>query len=516
MHERAIREAVAHAADYFLETARPAPRPDGRPPQLADGYELQQLLIDRLKRLVERAKADHPILGPWLAVKALSDEQIAVALNTITVASADSGPLNSLVAGELASAQPTTLRQVAGVYGRLVARVAPEAAGGLASKPDDPTELAALRTLLGVEATPLIVPRAEAMRVAKRSESEEHRKRQRAITKHQAETPGGPPRAMVLTDKQSPVDSHVFLRGNPGRPGPKTERRLPELLGSTPLDRSSSGRLDLARAIVSPTNPLTARVVVNWAWTHHFGHGLVATPGDLGLRGDQPTNQPLLDDLARRSIDEGNWSLRWLHREIVLSQTWRQSAAIRPGLADHDPDNRLFGLAERRRLSWEAWRDSLLTAACTIDPSRSSGPGIDPLDTKTMNSRTIYSSLDRQDVPGLLRTFDIANPDTAVHVRSRTTVPQQGLAVLNAPLVVEAAKRLAARSVAEVGDETADDLRITALWRDALSRSPTDTERSLAHTWLAEARAESAVEAFGPWERLAQALLGTAEFQFID
>jgi mono/diheme cytochrome c family protein len=516
VHERAVREAVAHAADYFYETARPAPRPDGRPPQLTDSYELEQLLIDRLNRLIEKSKADHPIIGIWVAVKALADEQVAAALESVIAASAEAGPLNPLVAAEFASAKPTTLRQVAEVYGRLVARVAPEAAGGPAAKPDDPAELAALRTLLGVEATPLIVPRSEAMRVAKRSENEEHRKRQQAITKHQAESPGGPPRAMVLTDKPKPVDSHVFLRGNPGRPGPKTERRLPELLGGTSLDRGSSGRLDLARAIVSPTNPLAARVIVNWAWTHHFGRGLVATPGDLGLRGDPPVNQQLLDDLARRFMDDGQWSLRWLHREIVLSRTWRQSAAMRPDLAAHDPDNRLFGRAERRRLSWEAWRDSLLAAAGTLDLGRSGGPGIDPLDTKTMNARTIYSRLDRQDVPGLLRTFDIANPDTAVHVRSRTTVPQQGLAVFNAPLVVEAAKKLAARAAAEVGDETADDLRITALWRDALSRSPTDTERSLAHTWLAEARAEPVVEGFGPWERLAQALLGTAEFQFID
>jgi len=257
-------------------------------------------------------------------------------------------------------------------------------------------------------------------------------------------------------------------------------------------------------------------VIVNWAWTHHFGHGLVATPGDLGLRGDPPANQHLLDDLARRFIDDGKWSLRWLHREIVVSHTWRQSAAIRPDLAARDPDHRLFGRAERRRLSWEAWRDSLLAAAGTLDPSRSGGPGMNPLDTKTMNSRTIYSRLDRQDVPGLLRTFDIANADTAVHVRSRTTVPQQGLAVLNAPLVVESAKRLAIRAAAEVGDAPADDPRITALWRYALSRSPTDAERALARSWLTEARSEPAVEGFGPWERLAQAVLGTAEFQFID
>jgi hypothetical protein len=516
VHERAVREAVAHAADYLVETARPAPRPDGRPPRLADGYELEQLLIDRLKRLVEKSKADDPILGPWVTVKGLADEQIAAALAGLPAVSAEPLPLNPLVATELASAKPTTLRQVAEAYGRLVARVAPENAGGAAPKPDDPAELASLRTLLGREATPLIVPRSEVLRVAKRSESEEHRKRQQAITKHQAESPGGPPRAMVLTDKPTPVDSHVFLRGNPARPGAKTPRRLPDLLGSAPLDRQSSGRLDLARTIVSPTNPLAARVIVNWVWTHHFGHGLVTTPGDLGLRGDPPAKQDLLDDLARRFIDEGKWSLRWLHREIVLSQTWRQSAALRPDLAAHDPDNRLFGRAERRRLSWEAWRDSLLTAAGTLDRSRAGGPGIDPLDTKTMNSRTVYSRLDRQDVPGLLRTFDIANADTAVHVRTRTTVPQQGLAVFNAPLVVEAARRLAARTTQEAGAEAADDSRITVLWRRALARSPTDAERAVANTWLAEVRAQPAVENFGPWDRLAQAVLGTAEFQFVD
>lgn len=509
VHIRALREAVAHAADYFYETARPAPRPDGRPPQLADGYELEQLLIDRLKRLVEKAQADHPVLGPWVAVKGLPDEKVSGTLAAIK-------PLNSLIETELTSTKPVTVRQVAETYGRLVARVAPEAAGGPAPQSDDPADLEVVRRLLGVEATPLIVPRSEAMRVAKRSEGEAHRKRQQAITKHQAESPGGPPRAMVLVDKKNPVDSHVLVRGNPGQPGPKIDRRLPDLLGGTTLDRASSGRLELAAAIVSPENPLTARVLVNWVWTHHFGRGLVATPGDLGLRGDPPANQQLLDDLACRFMDEGKWSLRWLHREIILSRTWRQSAALRSDLTARDAENLLWGRAERRRLSWEGWRDSLLVAAGTLDPERDGGPGINPLDIAAMNSRTVYARLDRQDVPGLLRTFDIANPDTAVHVRPRTTVPQQGLAVMNAPLVVEAAKRLAVRTATEVGDDTADDPRITALWRDALARNPSDSERTLARSWLIESRSQRPTEGFGPWERLAQAVLGTAEFQWID
>jgi cytochrome c553 len=523
VHARAIRDAVAHAADYFLETARPAPRAGGRPPRLADGYELEQLLIDRLTQLLAGASPEHPILGVWLAVKGLPDEQIAAEIAARwpaagPEAAAGATPIHPLVAAELASTRPTTLRQMAEVYARLVARVASAAAGGPGERPDDPPETAELRQLLGREDSPFAVPRADAAKLATKPEHNEYEKRRAAITRHRAESPGGPLRAMVLYDIK-PVDSPVLLRGNPQRPGPIAPRRLPDVLGGAPLDRGSSGRLDLARAIVSPDNPLAARVLVNWVWTHHFGRGLVPTTDDLGLRGEPPSHPQLLDDLARRFIEEGRWSLRWLHREIVLSQTWRQAAAIRPDLVAPDPDNRLFGRAERRRLSWEAWRDSLLTAAGTLDRDHPGGPGIDPLAIKAMFARSVYARLDRQNVPGLLRTFDIANPDTAVHVRSRTTVPQQGLAQLNAPLVIETARRLAARSAREAGPEAPDTARVAALWRAALARSPSDREQVLAHAWLADARAETAQPAdngFGPWERLAQAVLATAEFQFLD
>jgi hypothetical protein len=423
--------------------------------------------------------------------------------------------VNEIVFRELVSTKPTTLRQLAEMYARLVARVAPESAGGPAAEPKEPAELAALRTLVGVEGSPLVVPRAEAMRVATRAEQTELRKRKKEITKHMAESAGGPPRAMVLHDADRPVDSHVFLRGNPGRPGEKVERRLPKLLGGTAVARDSSGRLDLARAIVSRDNPLSARMIVNWAWTHHFGHGLIDTPGDLGLRGEPPSHPQLLDDLARRFIDEGKWSLRWLHREIVTSRTWRQSSAIRADLADRDPDNRLFGRANRRRLDWESWRDSMLVAAGTLDRDLHGGHGVDPLLETTMNTRSVYGRLDRQNVPGLLRVFDIANPDTAVHVRSKTTVPQQSLAVLNAPLVVAASRQVVNRVDRELADTWCPDSRIPALWRAVLGRDPSPEERHQAQDWLA-AESAGTPQPTNAWQRLAHALLATAEFQFVD
>jgi cytochrome c553 len=522
VHTRAVREAVAHAADYFSEVARPSPRAaDNRPPKLADGYELEQLLLDRLKRLLDKAEPAHPILGPWAAARGKPDAEIGPALDAVAAAwgqapePSDPKVANPLVFQELVSTKPTTLRQLAEMYARLAARVAPEAAGGPAVKAEEPIEVSALRTLLGVEGSPLVVPRAEAMRVATRSEQTELRKRKKGITTHMAESAGGPPRAMVILDADRPVDSHVFLRGNPGRPGEKVERRLPKLLGGEAVARDSSGRLDLARAIVSPTNPLSARMIVNWAWTHHMGRGLVDTPSDLGLRGEPPSHPQLLDDLTRRFIDEGKWSLRWLHREIVTSRTWRQSSAVRDDLAEHDPDNRLYGRANRRRLDWEAWRDSMLVASGTLDRERHGGPGVDPLMESAMNTRSIYGRLDRQNVPGILRVFDIANPDTAVHVRSKTTVPQQSLAVLNAPLVVAASRQVAALIDREMGETSNNDARIVALWRAVLGRDPAPEERQQAQDWLAGESAGTA-QPSEVWQRLAHALLATAEFQFVD
>jgi hypothetical protein len=167
----------------------------------------------------------------------------------------------------------------------------------------------------------------------------------------------------------------------------------------------------------------------------------------------------------------------------------------------------------RRRLDWEAWRDSLAGAAGSLDTRFTGGPGIDPVATDSLHVRSLYARLDRQDVPGIMRSFDIANPDTAVHARSRTTVPQQGLATLNAPLVVEAARRLAAR--VDVSD---DRSFVTGIWRLALSRDPSDAESGMAVDWLAaEASADgSGSRTFGVRERFAHAVLATAEFEFID
>ena len=511
VHARAVREAFAHAADYFLEVARPAERPDGRPPKLADGYELEQLVIDRLKRLLRGAKPTDKVLGPWVTLASRSDAEIAS--TTPGCLTEQAAGLNRMVLEELQRAKPQSLRDLAEAYGRLIMRVAPESAGGPIAEVAEPQAIAGLRQLFGRPGTPLIPLQTEAMRVAKRSEQDKQRALKRAVINHCAEAPGGPPRAMVLVDKSKPIDSPVFLRGDPRRRGDVQKRRLPVVLGGAEVDRGSSGRLDLAQAIVSVDNPLTPRVLVNWVWTQHFGCGLVTTPGDFGLRGEQPSHPALLDDLAYRFVEEGQWSLRWLHREILLTQTWQQASRPLPETLARDPDNHLFSRANRRRLSWEAWRDSLLFVAGTLQATSRGGPGSDPLSFQSRDRRTLYSWIDRQDVPGVLRSFDIASPDTAVHMRPQTTVPQQGLVALNAPLVIEAARQAAARS-GQIAQGEAED-RLDALWRVVFARSPTMQEQAMARAWL-EGQAVEAGSDFGPWPQLAQALLATAEFQYVD
>ncbi len=520
-HEDAVRRrgttaAIAHTADYLLETARPTPRKaDNRPPRLADEYDLLQGLLDRVSRGIGSAAPTDPIVGPWVQLKGKSDEEIGPAIAALLASwgdRPDAAIVNRLVVAELRSPVPQTLRSVAEAYARLFARVAPDWAGGPAAQPDDPPELVALRGALGAAGTALVVQPGEAMQLASIEEGNEHRRRKMEITRHEAESPGGPPQAMVMIDRDQLSDSHVLIRGNPGRPGELVERRLPKLIGGTPASRTSSGRLDLAHGIVDPTNPLTARMIVNWVWAHHFGRGIVDPVGDLGLRGEPPSHPELLDDLARRFVEEGKWSLHWLHREIVTSRTWRRSAVATADQLAADSDNRLLARANRRRLDWEAWRDGLMSAAGVLDTHTRGGRGVNPLAQDAMHRRTLYTRLDRQDVPGILRIFDVANPDAATHERSRTSVPQQSLAALNAPLVIDAARQVAARSLREGGAQ--EDTRIERLWRACLSRSPDGDEISAAKGFLAVAGSTN--PDFGPWEQLAQALLASAEFQFTD
>jgi hypothetical protein len=271
-----------------------------------------------------------------------------------------------------------------------------------------------------------------------------------------------------------------------------------------------SGRLELARAIVAPENPLTPRVIVNRVWMHHFDYPLVSTPSDFGIRSDPPTHPELLDFLAAR-LRDGGWSLKDLHRQIMLSRVYRQASIDRPECREVDPENRLLWKMNRRRLEFEPLRDALLAVAGRLDLAIGGRTG--DVTQPTFRRRALYGKIDRQDLPNLLRVFDIASPDQSSPGRSRTTVPQQALFLLNSPLAVEQAQALAGRE--ELGSD--DCQRIDSLYAILFGRPPSADEVEIGLRFVRDVQRDpSATEKIGPWQQYAQVLLLSNEFIYVD
>jgi hypothetical protein len=341
---------------------------------------------------------------------------------------------------------------------------------------------------------------------------EERRQLQNKVDKLRATHPGAPPQAMVLIDAPQPVEPVVFLRGNPNNPGPAVKRQFLEVLSGDSRQpfHDGSGRLELARAIAARDNPLTARVLVNRVWLHHFGRGLVRTPSDFGLRGDPPTHPELLDYLAWSFMEEG-WSIKQLHRTILRSATYQLGTQYSVlGTQPADPDNRLLSHQNRQRLDFEALRDSLLWASGRLD-TRAGGAPVEITNAPFSPRRSVYGFIDRQNLPGLFRTFDFASPDSSTPQRHTTTVPQQALFLLNGPFVVEQAKALAARPDVTAHAESGG--RIAYLYHLLYGREPDAEEVALGRRFVESAGKDKSLS---PWEKYCQVLLLSNEFAFVD
>jgi hypothetical protein len=251
--------------------------------------------------------------------------------------------------------------------------------------------------------------------------------------------------------------------------------------------------------------------LVNRIWQNHFGTGLVPTPSDFGTRGLPPSHPELLDWLASEMVgDTPHWTLKRLSRAILTSAVYRQSSTDNPAARAIDSENRLLWKMPRQRLDFEAMRDSLLAVSGQLDTSLGGRPFENQMDVKS-NRRTIYGLVNRNDLPGVFRAFDFADTEASAAERPQTTVPQQALFALNAPFVQEQARRLGAESAAT----GADDQRLALLYRRVLAREPSSEERELALRFLREALTTH-TEKLTPWDRLAQVLLLTNEFLFVD
>jgi cytochrome c553 len=312
----------------------------------------------------------------------------------------------------------------------------------------------------------------------------EVRENQGAIARLELTHPGAPARAMVLEDLLKAHDSPVFIRGDAGNKGPEVPRRFPEVLSGAyrPAWTNGSGRLQLAYAIANNKNPVTARVMVNRVWLHHFGEGFVPTPDDFGTMSESPSHPELLDYLASRFMDNG-WSIKKLHREIMLSSVYQQSSANNPRYAQIDPNNRLLWRANIRRLEFEALRDSLLAIGGALDETMYGRP-VDLEKEPYSTRRTIYGRVDRADVTDVLVNFDFANPDLPSGRRHETTVPQQALFLMNSPLVVEQAKKLV--SLADFNACQDNPARIEFLYQRIYQRPPRPEETKLGEEFISQ------------------------------
>jgi hypothetical protein len=286
-----------------------------------------------------------------------------------------------------------------------------------------------------------------------------------------------PARAMILEDSAKPKDSPIFIHGEAETRGDIAPREFLQVL--SPPNRvpfqNGSGRLELALDIASKNNPLTARVIVNRIWMHHFDAGIVTTPDDLGNQSAPPSHPELLDYLASRFMADG-WSIKKLHRLIMLSNVYQQSSADNPRYAQIDPENRLLWRANIRRMDFEEVRDSMLAIGGKLDETMFGRPvnlGSYPYSTR----RTIYGYIDRLNIPEVYNQFDFANPENTMGKRYETIVPQQSLFLMNSPLVVEQARNLVDRP--DFQSLTNDEDRVTLLYELVYQREPTPVETKL-------------------------------------
>jgi hypothetical protein len=307
------------------------------------------------------------------------------------------------------------------------------------------------------------------------------------------------PVLQTIADKEKPEEQHVWIRGDQNNPGDLAPPHFLTILSPAepkPFQRGKE-RLELAEAIASPANPLTARVIVNRVWQQHFGYGLVRTPSNFGSQGDRPSHPELLDYLAGRFVREG-WSLKKLHREIMLTAVYGLSDESSGRNYAEDPDNRLLWRYNRRHLDAESLRDSLLYISGKLD-LQAGGPAV-RLD-KENNRRTVYAYISRRQLDPMLALFDFPNPNSTSEQRLQTTVPLQKLFFMNSPFVIDQSAALSARVAANA---SSDDQRITATYRFVLQRDPTPEERRLAHKFISGNA--------GAWPEYTQVLLSSNEF----
>ncbi len=522
--------------------------------------DIRPLVFNRWRAYLRVLDKNDPVFGPWIEMQSWGklpeeefqkhrDEYLSRLSGELDASGRTPDKLHALrgeppkwnpfIVDALVEQKPNSLSDGAAVYGNVFAEqqrlwlqslldASSEAASGGTILPDDHPQHQIInspshrqiRHHLYAPGSPFDVPEAEAVQLTNRTINDLISGKNGAIHQLNLSSPGSPPRAMVVREDPTPKDTQIFLRGNPLARGETVQPRFLSALsgGQSPVFEDGKRRLGLARSIISNRNPLTTRVLVNWAWQNHFGSGLVGTPDDFGTRGQAPTHPELLDFLADQFQNNG-WSMKWLHRQIMLSQAYRQGAIENEHSRRVDPENQLLWRMPRRRLDFESMRDSMLAVCDELDATMGGRP-IDLNASPAVPRRSVYGFVNRDIIANLMSTFDAANPNACTAKRPETTVPQQTLFALNSDFIQDRALRLA--SLTQQMNHVSDDDRIVVMVRRTLCRNPTEAEVDQARKFMSEAIPSTTTTDGATadpercWILLAHALMASNEFIFLD
>lgn len=481
--------------------------------EIRNAEDLNPTIVRRWAAYIARQGADDPVFGPWNRAAAASADSFAAELHAalgadpqrgaVVTASQPAAPnVNPAVRAALTESAPADFAALAAQYGALFKSIDDEwlALVEAAGESTPPTALPdpnreALRQLLLADGSPIRVPGGAIVDLEWMFDEParvELGRLNAEIDRWIVANDPAPAYAVVLADKPEMPVTRVFKRGNPAMHGDEVPRQFLELLSGPEREpfADGSGRGELAEAIASPDNPLSARVIVNRVWAWHFGRGLVATPSDFGVRSAPPSHPELLDWLALRFIEDG-WSLKKLHRLIVTSSAYRQSSAADPNDARvaaavlADPENALLWRFNRRRLSFEEMRDAMLAASGELDRTLGGKP-VELTKAPYPVRRALYGRVDRQFLPGVFRVFDFPNPDMHSPERIGTTVPQQALYLMNNPFAQERSRAFAARAQSAAAEPRAQAEALFA-WAYQRPATAAEIDRALAFVEAAEA-----------------------------
>ncbi len=488
-YEKVRQNAYKRLSEYLTVAQSRRSGPDTvRFDVIVDGDDLNPEVLLKWQEFLDHSeKSQSPVFTLWHQLEKIPDDTFAIKAPRLiqnTIQHNTDDPLIHLIASHLLKRNLKHFQNVIQAYTDLFKQINREWENWTveAPRPESvtrpkqfPSEKQAYLRAFYRPHSPLVAP-MHAYTILKLFPDRKLQKKVKelntALDEARAQAPPELVQMMLLQDAEQIIEPRVFKRGNPGTPAKTTHRqylRFFDQVSNKPFTQGS-GRLELAKAIISPQNPLTARVIVNRIWQHHFGQGIVSTPSDFGIQSTPPSQPELLDHLAIWFMRNG-WSIKKLHRYIMQSATYQQQSISHATGEKKDPANKLLWKMNRRRQDIETMRDILLQVSHQLD-TKVGGKSTRGISSKFNKRRTLYTFIDRQRVSGLLRTFDFPSPDISSGTRNSTSVPGQSLFLMNHPLVLKSALILGKESE-QASNPTAG---IRQLYQKILQREPSQPE----------------------------------------